>query len=170
MRKQPERFSVLFKVKEPEMGKRLCRDPRACPPAGHTLWGEWWPLPSIHSFRVRPVSADVALQDGGKQSIYSRRGTVLIAGPGMGKHLGNGLGERLHHEMDEGDRPKAGPEQRAPGYLAGSTVAEGTRGRSHRWPGSHFLQLRILFKRIGEVNGNPFKYSCLENPMDGGAW
>ena len=22
----------------------------------------------------------------------------------------------------------------------------------------------------GEGNGNPFKYSCLENPMDGGAW
>lgn len=45
----------------------------------------------------------------------------------MGKYLGNGLGERLH-EMDEGDRPKAGPEQSTPGYLAGSTEAEGTRG------------------------------------------
>ena len=22
----------------------------------------------------------------------------------------------------------------------------------------------------GEGNGNPFEYSCLENPMDGGAW
>ena len=22
----------------------------------------------------------------------------------------------------------------------------------------------------GEGNGNPLKYSCLENPMDGGAW
>ena len=22
----------------------------------------------------------------------------------------------------------------------------------------------------GEGNGNPFRYSCLENPMDGGAW
>ena len=22
----------------------------------------------------------------------------------------------------------------------------------------------------GERNGNPFQYSCLENPMDGGAW
>lgn len=44
----------------------------------------------------------------------------------MGKYLGNGMGERLHHEMDEGDRPKAGPEQSAPGYLSGSTMAEGT--------------------------------------------
>ena len=22
----------------------------------------------------------------------------------------------------------------------------------------------------GEVNGNPLQYSCLKNPMDGGAW
>ena len=22
----------------------------------------------------------------------------------------------------------------------------------------------------GEGNGNPLQYSCLENPMDGGAW
>ena len=24
--------------------------------------------------------------------------------------------------------------------------------------------------RIGEGNGNPLQYSCLENPRDGGAW
>ena len=24
--------------------------------------------------------------------------------------------------------------------------------------------------RPGEGNGNPFQYSCLENPMDGGTW
>jgi len=23
---------------------------------------------------------------------------------------------------------------------------------------------------VGEGNGNPLHYSCLENPMDGGAW
>ena len=23
---------------------------------------------------------------------------------------------------------------------------------------------------FGEGNGNPLQYSCLENPMDGGAW
>ena len=23
---------------------------------------------------------------------------------------------------------------------------------------------------VGEVNGNPLQYSCLENPMDRGAW
>ena len=28
----------------------------------------------------------------------------------------------------------------------------------------------ILFSLNGEGNGNPLPYSCLENPMDGGAW
>ena len=27
-----------------------------------------------------------------------------------------------------------------------------------------------LFKYNGEGNGTPLQYSCLENPMDGGAW
>jgi len=27
-----------------------------------------------------------------------------------------------------------------------------------------------LIKEIREGNGNPLQYSCLENPMDGGAW
>ena len=29
---------------------------------------------------------------------------------------------------------------------------------------SHYIQ------SYGEGNGNPLQYSCLENPMDGGAW
>ena len=28
----------------------------------------------------------------------------------------------------------------------------------------------ILGGSIGEGNGSPLQYSCLENPMDGGAW
>ena len=31
-----------------------------------------------------------------------------------------------------------------------------------------FLMMAILTS--GEGNGNPLQYSCLENPMDGGAW
>ena len=27
-----------------------------------------------------------------------------------------------------------------------------------------------LYAYIGEGNGTPLQYSCLENPMDGGAW
>ena len=26
------------------------------------------------------------------------------------------------------------------------------------------------FRSVGEGNGNPLQYSCLANPMDGGAW
>ena len=28
----------------------------------------------------------------------------------------------------------------------------------------------FLYFSVGEGNGNPLQYSCLENPMDGGAW
>ena len=27
-----------------------------------------------------------------------------------------------------------------------------------------------LYSQAGEGNGTPLQYSCLENPMDGGAW
>ena len=27
-----------------------------------------------------------------------------------------------------------------------------------------------LKSTVGESNGTPLQYSCLENPMDGGAW
>ena len=30
--------------------------------------------------------------------------------------------------------------------------------------------IRRLGRSPGEGNGNPFQYSCLENPMDRGAW
>ena len=34
-------------------------------------------------------------------------------------------------------------------------------------PSQSILFLAFLF---GEGNGTPLQYSCLENPMDGGAW
>ena len=33
-----------------------------------------------------------------------------------------------------------------------------------------FVQPLGLEEPLGEGNGNSFQYSCLENPMDGGAW
>ena len=30
--------------------------------------------------------------------------------------------------------------------------------------------LEMLIEKVGEGNGTPLQYSCLENPMDGGAW
>ena len=28
----------------------------------------------------------------------------------------------------------------------------------------------MVLEMLGEGNGNPLQYSCLENPMGGGAW
>ena len=33
-----------------------------------------------------------------------------------------------------------------------------------------YLHLRMFINVVGEGNGTPLQYSCLENPMDGGAW
>ena len=30
--------------------------------------------------------------------------------------------------------------------------------------------IKYYYKILGEGNGTPLQYSCLENPMDGGAW
>ena len=30
--------------------------------------------------------------------------------------------------------------------------------------------VRYIYIYIGEDNGTPLQYFCLENPMDGGAW
>ena len=41
-------------------------------------------------------------------------------------------------------------------------------------PGKKLLFTNVLFESpkppLGEGNGTPLQYSCLENPMDGGAW
>ena len=36
-------------------------------------------------------------------------------------------------------------------------------------PNPHHIEL-IYTTLLGEGNGTPLQYSCLENPMDGGAW
>ena len=37
-------------------------------------------------------------------------------------------------------------------------------------PTLQFKSINSLVLSFGEGNGNPFQYSCLENPMDRGAW
>ena len=32
------------------------------------------------------------------------------------------------------------------------------------------VYLHVSNNEFGEGNGTPLQYSCLENPMDGGAW
>ena len=41
-------------------------------------------------------------------------------------------------------------------------------GASHAWFRPHLCM--ALPPSPGEGNGTPLQYSCLENPMDGGAW
>ena len=33
-----------------------------------------------------------------------------------------------------------------------------------------YMLIYIIYYIHGEGNGNSLQYSCLENPMDGGAW
>ena len=40
----------------------------------------------------------------------------------------------------------------------------------HDWVTELTDWLKILLNRLVEGNGTPLQYSCLENPMDGGAW
>ena len=35
---------------------------------------------------------------------------------------------------------------------------------------SNYCTTALISYTSGEGNGNPVQYSCLENPMDGGAW
>ena len=52
----------------------------------------------------------------------------------------------------------------------------GLNKRSSKFYQQYFLTINMLQylhitrKAIGEGNGTPLQYSCLENPMDGGAW
>ena len=47
---------------------------------------------------------------------------------------------------------------------AGGLQSMGSLRVGHDWATS------LSLSRIGEGNGNPLHYSCLKNPMDGGAW
>ena len=40
----------------------------------------------------------------------------------------------------------------------------------HIFRNFNFIFYHYLDVFIGEGNGTPLQYSCLENPMDGGAW
>ena len=45
-------------------------------------------------------------------------------------------------------------------------------GYSKRYTGLSIGSITLVSfsKYLGEGNGNPLQYSCLENPIDGGAW
>ena len=43
-------------------------------------------------------------------------------------------------------------------------------GDNKLWSAQNLTYNSSLFYAAGEGNGTPLQYSCLENPMDGGAW
>ena len=61
--------------------------------------------------------------------------------------------------------------EREPSYAVGGTVSwcshfgEQYGGSSKKKP-----KIELPYNPTGEGNGTPLQYSCLENPMDGGAW
>ena len=54
------------------------------------------------------------------------------------------------------------PRTEEPGRLQ----SMGSLGVGHNWATS----LSLFTSCVGEGNGNPLQYSCLEDPRDGGAW
>ena len=74
-----------------------------------------------------------------------------------------------HRRITVSDRTSDFPEtvvvNTCPGAVKGSSevkVSAWNSGDPGLIPG--------LGRSLGEGNGNPLQYSCLENPMDGGAW
>ena len=71
-----------------------------------------------------------------------------------------------------GDLPNPGVKPRSPALWADSLLTEPREAQEY-WSGypipspGDFPNLGI---ESGEGNGNPLQYSCLENPMNGGAW
>ena len=46
----------------------------------------------------------------------------------------------------------------------------GSDGKASAYNAGDLGSIPGLGRSPGEGNGNPLQYSCLENPMDGGAW
>ena len=46
----------------------------------------------------------------------------------------------------------------------------GLDGKASAYSAGDLGSIPGLGRSPGEGNGNPLQYSCLENPMDGGAW
>ena len=59
-------------------------------------------------------------------------------------------------------------ESKSPLYTSVSLLLSRIQG--HHYHLSKFHIYVLVYYTGGEGNGTPLQYSCLENPMDGGAW
>ena len=68
--------------------------------------------------------------------------------------------------LSPGDLPNPGTEPGSSALQADSLPAELPRKSCMSWYAFDIEQP----SQTGEGNGNPLQYSCLKNPVDGGAW
>jgi len=54
--------------------------------------------------------------------------------------------------------------------FAGQQQRHGSDGKASIYNAGDLGSIPGLGRSPGEGNGNPLQYSCLENPMDRGAW
>ena len=55
-------------------------------------------------------------------------------------------------------------------FIHSLDFASGSDGKATAYNGGDLGLILGSGRSPGEGNGNPLQYSCLENPMDGGAW
>ena len=55
-------------------------------------------------------------------------------------------------------------------YEGSSDFPGGSDGKASAYNAGDLGSIPGWGRSSGEGNGNPLQYSCLENPMDGGAW
>ena len=54
--------------------------------------------------------------------------------------------------------------------MGGSVLPGGSDGKVSAYIAGDLSSIPVSGSSSEEGNGNPLQYSCLENPMDGGAW
>ena len=54
--------------------------------------------------------------------------------------------------------------------MGGSVLPGGSDGKVSAYSAGDLSSIPASGSSSEEGNGNPLQYSCLENPMDGGAW
>ena len=57
-----------------------------------------------------------------------------------------------------------------PSYIYRTLLMLGSEVKASAWNAGDPSSIPGLERSPGEGNGNPLQYSCLENPMEGGAW
>ena len=55
-------------------------------------------------------------------------------------------------------------------FTKGSPSSGGSEVKASAWNMGDLSSIPGSGRSPGEGNGNPLQYSCLENPMEGGAW